>query len=174
MIGLNFIDNYSQSNAGVHGRHAQAVRGTQGQITSASALIGRLNEKFRQIPGGTVVPLAPPPILGLGTGGGFTYVLEDLRGGDPKAMAQALRGLTVAANQNPKLSRVFSTFSATNPSIYLDIDRDKAQIIGVPLSVGLPGAAGVARRIFRQQHEFVRPYLAGPGAGGGRRPFKHR
>ncbi|MGB6759228.1 MAG: efflux RND transporter permease subunit, partial [Xanthobacteraceae bacterium] len=51
-----------------------------------------------------------------------------------KAMAQALRGLTVAANQNPKLSRVFSTFSATNPSIYLDIDRDKAQIIGVPLS----------------------------------------
>ena len=39
-----------------------------------------------------VVPLAPPPILGLGTGGGFTYVLEDLRGGDPKAMAQACAG----------------------------------------------------------------------------------
>src|ERR1700735_5810004 len=49
-------------------------------------------------------------------------------------MAQALRGLTVAANQDPQLRRVFSTFSATNPSIYLDIDRDKAQIIGVPLS----------------------------------------
>jgi multidrug efflux pump subunit AcrB len=49
-------------------------------------------------------------------------------------MAQALRGLVVAANQDPQLSRVFSTFSATNPSIYLDIDRDKAQIIGVPLS----------------------------------------
>ena len=39
----------------------------------------------------------------------------------------------MAANQNPKLRRVFSTFSATNPSIYLDIDRDKAQILGVPL-----------------------------------------
>jgi multidrug efflux pump subunit AcrB len=48
-------------------------------------------------------------------------------------MAQVLRGLTVAANQNPQLTRVFSTFSATNPSIYLDIDRDKAQILGVPL-----------------------------------------
>ncbi len=81
-----------------------------------------------------MLPLAPPPIIGLGTGGGFTYVLEDLRGGDPKAMAQALRGLTVAANQNPQLSRVFSTFSATNPSIYLDIDRDKVQIVGVSLS----------------------------------------
>ena len=99
-----------------------------------SAVIGRLNEKFRQIQGGTVVPLAPPPIIGLGTGGGFTYVLEDLRGGDPKALAQVLRGLTVAANQDPQLSRVFSTFSATNPSIYLDIDRDKVQILGVPLS----------------------------------------
>ncbi len=44
-----------------------------------------------------------------------------------------LRGLTVAANQDPKLNRVFTTFSATNPSIYLDIDRDKAQILGVPL-----------------------------------------
>ena len=80
------------------------------------------------------MPLAPPPIIGLGTGGGFTYVLEDLRGGDPKALAQVLRGLTVAANQDPQLSRVFSTFSATNPSIYLDIDRDKAQILGVPLN----------------------------------------
>ncbi|HEV3396287.1 MAG TPA: efflux RND transporter permease subunit, partial [Xanthobacteraceae bacterium] len=43
-------------------------------------------------------------------------------------------GLTVAANQDPQLNRVFSTFSATNPSIYLDIDRDKVQILGVQLS----------------------------------------
>jgi multidrug efflux pump subunit AcrB len=45
-----------------------------------------------------------------------------------------LRGLLVAANQDPKLDRVFSTFSATNPSLYLDIDRDKAQILGVRLN----------------------------------------
>jgi multidrug efflux pump subunit AcrB len=60
--------------------------------------------------------------------------MEDLRGGDPKDLAQALRGLTVAANQDAQLNRVFSTFSATNPSIYLDVDRDKAQILGVPLN----------------------------------------
>ena len=52
-----------------------------------------------------VVPLAPPPIIGLGTGGGFSYVLEDLRGGDPKTLAQALRGLVVAANQDPQPRR---------------------------------------------------------------------
>jgi hydrophobe/amphiphile efflux-1 (HAE1) family protein len=133
VVGLNFIDNYSQPNAAFMVVTLKPFEERKGRSKSASALIATLGQKFRQIPGGQVVPLAPPPILGLGTGGGFAYVLEDLRGGDPKAMAAALSGLTVAANQNPLLRRVFSTFSATNPSIYLDIDRDKAQIIGVPL-----------------------------------------
>ena len=134
VIGLNFIDNYSQSNAAFMVVTLKPFEERKGQGQSASALIARLDQKFRQFAGATVIPLAPPPILGLGAGGGFTYVLEDLRGGDAKAMAQAVRGLVVAANQDPQLNRVFSTFSATNPSIYLDIDRDKAQIIGVPLS----------------------------------------
>jgi hydrophobe/amphiphile efflux-1 (HAE1) family protein len=134
VIGLNFIDNYSQSNSAFMVVTLKPFEERKAKDASVNALIGRLSKSFRQIQGANVQPLAPPPILGLGTGGGFTYVLEDLRGGDPKNMAQALRGLTVAANQNPDLNRVFSTFSATNPSIYLDIDRDKAQIIGVPLS----------------------------------------
>src|ERR1700755_2192993 len=96
--------------------------------------MARLSQKFRQIQEGTVVPLAPPPIIGLGTGGGFAYVVKDLSGEKPEALPQAVRGLVVAANQNPQLSRVFTTFSATNPSIYLDIDRDKVQILGVPLN----------------------------------------
>ena len=87
----------------------------QAAIRQLPAVIAGLGPKFRQIAEGTVVPLAPPPIIGLGTGGGFAYVLQDLRGGDPKALAQVLRGLLVAANQDPKLTRVFSTFSATNP-----------------------------------------------------------
>jgi hydrophobe/amphiphile efflux-1 (HAE1) family protein len=134
VVGLNFIDNYSQSNAGFMVVTLKPFEERKTKDDSVSALIDRLGPKFRQIQGGTVVPMAPPPIIGLGTGGGFTYVLEDLRGGDAKAMAQALRGLVVAANQDPKLSRVFSTFSATNPSIYLDINRDKVQILGVTLS----------------------------------------
>jgi hydrophobe/amphiphile efflux-1 (HAE1) family protein len=134
VVGLNFIDSYSQSNAAFMVVTLKPFEQRKSRDESVAALIRRLGQKFRQIQGANVQPLAPPPIIGLGTGGGFTYVLEDLRGGDPKAMAQVLRGLTVAANQNPQLNRVFSTYSATNPSIYLDIDRDKAQIIGVPLS----------------------------------------
>ncbi len=133
-IGLNFIDNYSQSNAAFMVLSFKPFDERKDASLGAQEVIKRLGAKFRQIQGGAVVPLAPPPIVGLGTGGGFTYVLEDLRGGDPKALAQVVRGLTVAANQDPRLNRVFSTFSATNPSIYLDINRDKVQILGVSLS----------------------------------------
>src|SRR5262245_49474430 len=134
VIGLNFIDNYSQPNAAFVVVTLKPFEERKDRSLGAPELIARLSAKFRQIQGGTVVPLAPPPILGLGNGGGFTYVLQDLRGGAPKAPAQVVRGLTVAATQNPQLTRVFSTFSATNPSVYLDIDRDKAQVLGVQLN----------------------------------------
>jgi hydrophobe/amphiphile efflux-1 (HAE1) family protein len=134
VVGLNFIDNYSAPNAAFIVVTLKPFDERKDRSQSVAGLIARLGTKFRSLRDGTVVPLAPPPIIGLGTGGGFTYVLQDLRGGDPKALAQALRGLVVAANQDPKLKQVFSTFSATNPSIYLDIDRDKVQILGVQLS----------------------------------------
>jgi multidrug efflux pump subunit AcrB len=97
-------------------------------------MIARLGTKFRELRGGLAIPIAPPPIIGLGTGGGFSYVLQDTSGGTPQALSQVLRGLLVAANQDSKLNRVFSTFSSATPSIYLDIDRDKAQILQVNLS----------------------------------------
>jgi len=134
VIGLNFIDNYSQSNAAFMVVTLKPFAERKDRSQGTNALIARLGPKFRELIGGTVVPLAPPPIIGLGSGGGFAYVLKDLRGGDPKALAQVLRGLLVAANQDPKLQRVFSTYSATNPSLFLDIDRDKVQVLGVELS----------------------------------------
>jgi hydrophobe/amphiphile efflux-1 (HAE1) family protein len=134
-IGLNFIDNYSQSNAAFVIVTLKPFEERTGPGDGANAIIARLAGQFRGgVRGGMAVPIMPPPIVGLGTGGGFTYVLQDLRGGDPKALAAVLRGLIVAANQDPRLTRVFSTFSATNPSVFLDIDRDKVQVLGVPLS----------------------------------------
>ncbi|MCW2283525.1 hydrophobe/amphiphile efflux-1 (HAE1) family protein [Rhodoblastus acidophilus] len=133
VVGLNFIDGYSQASSAFIVVTLKPFEERQGAGQSAKEIIARLSQKFVQIREGAVVGLAPPPIIGLGTGGGFTYVLQDLQAGDPKTLAQVLRGLVVAANQDPTLSAVFSTFSATNPSIYLDIDRDKAQVLGVPL-----------------------------------------
>jgi hydrophobe/amphiphile efflux-1 (HAE1) family protein len=133
-IGLNFIDNYSQANAAFLIVSLKPFEDRADPSQSAQAMITRLGQKFRQLRGGLAVPLAPPPIIGLGTGGGFSYVLQDTGGGTSQALAQVLRGLLVAANQNPQLNRVFSTFAPATPSIYLDIDRDKAQVLKVDLS----------------------------------------
>lgn len=133
IVGLNFLDNYSQPNAAFLIVSLKPFEERSGASNAATGIISRLRDQFRAIQGGNAVALAPPPIIGLGSGGGFAYVLQDLRGGDPKAMAQAIRGLTVAANQDPRLRGVFSTFSATSPSVFLDIDRDKVQVLGSSL-----------------------------------------
>ncbi len=134
VAGINFIDNYSQPNAAFVIVSLKPFKERADPAQTAKAIIARLTLKLRAVQGGFALPLAPPPIIGLGTGGGFTYVLQDLRGGDPKALAQVMRGLLVAANQDASLTRVFSTFSAASPSIFLDIDREKAAVLGLKLS----------------------------------------
>lgn len=133
IIGLNFIDNYSQPNAAFLVLTLKGFDERKGTADTSDAIIQRLTQELRNVRGGIAIPLAPPPIIGLGSGGGFSYVLQDLRGGSPQDLAQVLRGLVVAANQNPSLTRVFSTYSATNPSLYLNVDRDKARILGVDI-----------------------------------------
>jgi multidrug efflux pump subunit AcrB len=134
VIGLNFIDNYSQPNAGFMILTLKAFDERTSKSESAEAIIARLQAELRGVSGGLAIPLAPPPIIGLGSGGGFSFVVQDVQGGSPANLAQALRGLVVAANQDPRLTGVFSTYSATSPSIYLDVDRDKARILGVDIS----------------------------------------
>ena len=83
---------------------------------------------------GNVFAFNLPPIIGLSTSGGFEYQLEALEGQEPAKIASVMQGVIAAANQDPRLTRVFSTFTASNPSIYLDIDRDKAQALGITIS----------------------------------------
>ncbi|MFT0862197.1 efflux RND transporter permease subunit [Ancylobacter sp. G4_0304] len=134
IIGFNFVDGYSQPNAAFVIVTLKPFEERQEAGQSASAVIESLAPKLMGISGGIALPLAPPPIIGLGTGGGFTYMLRAMSNNDPTALAQALRGMLVAANQDPRLSGVFSSFSASNPSIFLDIDRDKAEILGVDIA----------------------------------------
>ena len=90
-----------------------------------------LAAKLPQLRGGRAVPLAPPPIIGLGTGGGFSYVLQDTGGGSSTGIGAGVARTARGGEPGSQADRVFSTFSAATPSIYLDIDRDKAQILKV-------------------------------------------
>jgi hydrophobic/amphiphilic exporter-1 (mainly G- bacteria), HAE1 family len=97
------------------------------------AVIARLAAQGNAIPGARVMPFNLPPIAGLGTGSGFEYQLQDLQGRSPDELAAAMRGLVFAANQHPDLGAVYSTWATDNPMMFLDIDRDKAQALGVPI-----------------------------------------
>ena len=84
---------------------------------SVQALIRRTYAGGAQIRQANVLPFNLPPIIGLSTSGGFEYQLEALEGQDPAAIGSVTSALIAAANRDPRLARVFSTFTATNPSI---------------------------------------------------------
>ena len=88
----------------------------------------------QQIRAAIVFPFNLPPVVGLGTSGGFEYQLESFEGADPATLGSVAQGLIGAANQDSHLARVFSTYGATARSLYLDIDREKAQSLGLTIN----------------------------------------
>ncbi len=99
-----------------------------------NAVIERIAAQTHGIPGARVIPFNLPPIVGLGTSGGFQYQLQDLQGRRPEELAGVMRALVMAASQDPALARVFSTWATDNPQVYLNLDREKAQTLGVSIS----------------------------------------
>jgi HAE1 family hydrophobic/amphiphilic exporter-1/multidrug efflux pump len=76
----------------------------------------------------------PPPIPGIGTAGGFEFILEDRGGGDIQKFAGVLDDFLSAANKRPELSRVFTQFNTRTPQIEFVLDRERAKTLGVSLS----------------------------------------
>jgi hydrophobic/amphiphilic exporter-1 (mainly G- bacteria), HAE1 family len=134
VVGLNFIDYVASSNQAFFVIRLKPYEVRTDSAQSANAIIARLRPQLAAIPGAIAFPFNLPPILGLGSTGGFQYVLEALQGQTPNDLAAVLRGLLVTANSQPELAGVFSTYAADTPQIYLDIDRDKAQVLGVKIS----------------------------------------
>lgn len=81
-----------------------------------------------------IIPFVPPAIPGLGTSGGFSFVLQDFTGGDLEDFAAVMRGFVVAANQQAAVGSAYSTFRADVPMLYLEVNRDKVQTLQVPMS----------------------------------------
>lgn len=101
---------------------------------SVNNILKRAQGALMGISSANIVVFGPPAIRGLGRTGGFDLRLLALRDQDPREMASVAMGTIVAANQDPRLERVFTTFSADTPQIYLEIDRIRAESMGVPVS----------------------------------------
>ena len=81
-----------------------------------------------------VFVVLPPPVQGIGNAGGFRMMVEDRAGRGPQALLDAAYAMMGAAAQTPGLVQVFSLFENSTPQLYLDIDRTKAQLLGINVS----------------------------------------
>jgi HAE1 family hydrophobic/amphiphilic exporter-1 len=102
---------------------------------SVQAIIGQLFGQFSQIPEASIFPLNPPAIRGLGNFGGFNFQLQDRRANsDLETLVQTMGMLLGEANQTPGLQRVFSTFQANSPQLLIEVNRNRAKILGVEVN----------------------------------------
>ena len=131
VVGYSFLDSVSEPNAGFMVVKLKPFEDRTAAADSVQATIGKVFGAAQQIRTGNVIAFNLPPIIGLSTSGGFEYDLEALQGQDPAVIGSVAQGLVAAANADPALQRVFTTFTASNPSLYLDIDRTKASALGV-------------------------------------------
>ena len=105
----------------------------RGKKQSAEALAGQLTGAIAgQIEGANIFMIAPPAVQGLGNGSGFTMMIEDKSAnGGWRGLEGATGAMMGAAMQEPKVTQVFSLFNTSTPKIRADVDRDKAQLLGV-------------------------------------------
>src|SRR5689334_1356012 len=94
----------------------------------------RLNQELSRLPEGTVFGFSPPAVPGVGTSGGFQFVLEDRAGKDVKFLSDNLNKFLVAARKRPEIGLINSTFIPSVPEQYINVDQDKALKQGVAIS----------------------------------------
>jgi hydrophobe/amphiphile efflux-1 (HAE1) family protein len=98
---------------------------------NAAAMLKILREKLSVIKDAYVIAVMPPPVQGLGSAGGFKLMLEDRGGVGPQALAKAANDLVAAANKDGTFAGVFTLYNAGSPSLFADIDRVKAEKVGL-------------------------------------------
>jgi HAE1 family hydrophobic/amphiphilic exporter-1 len=98
------------------------------------AIKARLNQELRNLPVGTVFSFSPPAIPGVGTAGGFSFVLEDRAGRDVQFLANNLNKFLQAARKRPEIGSIFTTFLPGVPQQFVNVDREKVLKQGVALT----------------------------------------
>ena len=102
--------------------------------TPAKALVGELFAKTAGIKEAFVLAFNPPAIFGLGSTGGFEFYIQNKGGSDPEKLAVAMRSFQGAAQKDPRLGMVNSLWRPATPQLFVDVDRERAKSLGIPLN----------------------------------------
>jgi hydrophobe/amphiphile efflux-1 (HAE1) family protein len=101
---------------------------------AADAIANEMRKAFAPLSGGLLLVIPPPPVRGIGTGGGWKMLIEDRGNLGFKALEGAAFGMMAKANQTPGITAAFTTFNNRTPRLFADIDRERAEQLGVPVS----------------------------------------
>ncbi len=133
VTGYSLIDGLALPNKGLAVVGLKPFDERTDKSLSVFSALAEVNPSFRQIAAANVIAFNLPPISGLGNAAGFELQLQTLSGATPKDVAAVADGLVIAANQNPALANVYTTYGASTPQVYLKLDRERAETLGVSI-----------------------------------------
>jgi HAE1 family hydrophobic/amphiphilic exporter-1 len=134
IVGQSLFDGTVASNAAVFYATMTDWKERKDPSLSQEAILANVRRQISKIQESIVFAFPPPVIMGLGTTGGFQLQLEDRSGSGIAALQESTADIMDEARKQPGLTAINSTFRADVPEIFADIDRVKAQSLGVPLS----------------------------------------
>ncbi len=129
--GYSLVDGQFRNNAAVLFVSMKPFEERKDPSLLSFDVLPRLNRQFAGIREGFVLAINPPAIPGLGTTGGFEFYVQNRGSGDPRATNQAVQAFLAKARQRPELAGVSTTFRAATQQLFVDLDRNKAEVLGV-------------------------------------------
>jgi hydrophobe/amphiphile efflux-1 (HAE1) family protein len=134
VTGVSILDGANEPNAAFCVTRLKDFSERPGARNGVDAVIAQMFAYGHTLRDATLVAFNFPPIQGLSTNGGLQYELESTNDADPAQLQAVVNGLLVAAGQDRRLGRVFTSYASNNPAVFLDLDRTKAEALGVNVS----------------------------------------
>ncbi|NLR58965.1 multidrug efflux RND transporter permease subunit [Chitinophaga polysaccharea] len=134
ITGINFVANATKPNSGTFFVSLKPWDERYAHGDNINTVLGRIQGAAGRIIGANVICIPAPTLRGLGTSGGFSFILEQRSNPDINQFLQVMGQFLMAANQRPEIARAYAFFSANTPQFNVEVDRDKCKQLGVAVS----------------------------------------
>jgi multidrug efflux pump len=131
--GYSLVDGTFRNNAAIFFPSLKPFEEREDPALLSFRALPRLNQQFAQLKDGFVRAINPPSIPGLGTTGGFEFYIQNRGSGDTRATGEAVQAFLAVARQRTELAGVNTTFRGATQQLFVDLDRNRAEVLGVPV-----------------------------------------
>lgn len=134
ITGMNFVANAAKPNSGTFFVSLKSWDERYKHGDDMNKVLGRIQGAASRIMGATIIAIPAPTLRGMGTSGGFSFILEQKSNPDINQFMQVMGRFLMEANQRPEIARAYAFFSANTPQFNVEVDRDKCKQLGVAVS----------------------------------------